>query len=187
MKTQLFEPLCGTSIENACIDALVIAKKDDCTVEFYFNGIKMEATPSNDVKELTDEYWSKSKAKTEEYLNSDEYKQQQEEYRKSQEEKENLCKDMLARHNTPILFANKEAWDKTVEANRDCSYGSAIMAYAERWMKLMEIIISEKGDITPDEIDKMSHVANLEGVTGFMHSCAKSIIHQTWTYGDKLQ
>lgn len=56
MKTQTFEPLCGTSIENACIDALVLAKKDDCTVEFNFNGIKMEATPSNGVKELTDEY-----------------------------------------------------------------------------------------------------------------------------------
>ena len=35
--------------------------------------------------------------------------------------------------------------------------------------------------------DKLSHEADVEGITGFMYGCAVSILSQCWKYGEELR
>ena len=35
--------------------------------------------------------------------------------------------------------------------------------------------------------DRLSHEADIEGITGFMYGCAVSILAQCWKYGEELR
>jgi len=45
-KTLTYDPLCGTSINFACKEAVAMAVNNKCHVKFNFNGINLEATPN---------------------------------------------------------------------------------------------------------------------------------------------
>lgn len=71
------------------------------------------------------------------------------------------------------------------EKNTD-PYGSCIFRYAERWAEMMEEQIA-RGKTIKEIADKTSHDADTEGITGFMYSCAVSILTQCWEHGEKLR
>lgn len=43
-----------------------------------------------------------------------------------------------------------------------------------------------RGEKIPLIADAMSHLADDDGITGFMHGAAKALLKQTWKYGDQL-
>ncbi|MCQ4893248.1 hypothetical protein NE607_09165 [Dorea longicatena] len=69
-------------------------------------------------------------------------------------------------------------------------YGRACFTYAERWAGLLEKKIAESADpekAIVDNAGKLSHEADIEGITGFMYGAAVSILSQCWLYGEYLR
>ena len=65
-------------------------------------------------------------------------------------------------------------------------YGAAVMTYAERWARLMEVRMA-KGERIADIADQCSHLADVEGITGFMYGCAVSTLAAVWIHGEALR
>lgn len=71
------------------------------------------------------------------------------------------------------------------EKNRD-DYGACIFRYAERWANLMEQQL-EQGAKLEDIAEKLSHEADVEGITGFMYGAAVAVLAKCWEYGEELR
>ena len=70
-------------------------------------------------------------------------------------------------------------------------YGRACFTYAERWSEMLENLIESSADepmkVVVNNADRLSHEADVEGITGFMYGCAISILSQCWKYGEELR
>ena len=88
-----------------------------------------------------------------------------------------------------IIEGKKPEYKDWYEKNSD-PYGRACFTYAERWAGLLEKKIEESGDpekAIVDNAEKLSHKADIEGITGFMYGAAVSILSQCWLYGEYLR
>ena len=79
----------------------------------------------------------------------------------------------------------KDKFQEGRNVNKD-AYGNAVYKYLIRWANIMEDRMS-KGETISDMAEETSHKADTEGITGFMHGCAVSILAQTWEYGEELR
>lgn len=86
---------------------------------------------------------------------------------------------------TKFKVGNEENWKKCVDANSNDSYGFACLQYAARWAALMDVEL-EKGATVVVVAKKTSHLADTEGITGFMYGCALSCLCSCWVHGEKL-
>ena len=91
----------------------------------------------------------------------------------------------------PLALRDADAWQAYVTANSD-GYGAACVRYAEKWGRLMQTQIPEGNDNAPAEViasvaDECSHLADDEGITGFMYGAAVSMLAQAWIYGEELR
>lgn len=88
-----------------------------------------------------------------------------------------------------ILEGKEQEYKDWYEKNSD-PYGRAYFTYAERWAGLLEKKIAESADpekAIVDNAGKLSHEADVEGITGFMYGAAVSILSQCWLYGEYLR
>jgi hypothetical protein len=85
----------------------------------------------------------------------------------------------------PMELVDEAAWQSSKDANTD-PYGSGIIRYAEAWARLMQAEIAN-GAALEDIADDTSHVADVEGVTGFMHGAAVALLAECWVHGDRLR
>ena len=80
----------------------------------------------------------------------------------------------------------KKLWNKGLSNNTD-SYGGGVYTFAESWSNLMEKEI-KLGDLELSNFaKKMSHKADIEGITGFMYGAAVNILASVWIYGESLR
>lgn len=84
-----------------------------------------------------------------------------------------------------MKFKNEELWKKAVDNNKD-PYGSGVIRYCEKWADLMERRI-DKGETVYQCAEETSHLADTEGITGFMYGCAVNILSGVWQYGEDLR
>ena len=84
-----------------------------------------------------------------------------------------------------------EAW-KVKQQGEGAGYGLACFSYAERWARKLQHVI-DGAPATPVDVivrehaDRLSHDADVEGVTGFMYGMAVSILAQCWEHGEALR
>jgi len=185
MKTKQLEVSPGNNIRSACDEAVKMAKIERCNVEFDFNDQKIIASPDSDPAALAKGYMDECERRHAEYVASPEYKRQQEEYDRKQRERENKLNSMLAGAPEHMTLRDPEGWKKSCEVNSD-GYGGAVMSYAERWARLMEARMA-KGERIADIADECSHLADSEGITGFMYGCAVGILSKVWQHGEALR
>lgn len=84
-----------------------------------------------------------------------------------------------------MQIINQEVWNKGRSNNQD-GYGKAIYDYAERWADLIEQAIAE-GKKLQDVADELSHLADTEGITGFMYGAAVATLSHVWKHGEELR
>ena len=89
-----------------------------------------------------------------------------------------------------ILEGREQDYKDWLDKNTN-PYGRGCFTYAERWAEMLENLI-ENSTETPmkvivDNADRLSHKADVEGITGFMYGCAVSILSQCWKYGEELR
>lgn len=78
----------------------------------------------------------------------------------------------------------KEVLYKEWLDNNQDSYGRACFTYAERWATMLEHLIesstSDPMKVIVQNAERLSHEADVEGITGFMYGCAVGILSQCW-------
>jgi hypothetical protein len=185
MKTEKYEPLGGDTIEDACREAVRLAKLLNLAVEFDFNEKKLTARPETDPLALAQYYRDECYRLHAEYLASPEYKRQIEESVRKQRDRDGALEAALAFAPAQMSLREPELWRKSCEANTD-DYGGGVITFAERWARLMEARLA-KGEPIAAMADECSGLADNEGITGFMYGCAVSILAQVWTHGEALR
>jgi len=71
-KTLTYDPLCGTSINFACKEAIAMAMTNNCHVKFNFNGVKLEATPNSTPTRLISQFHTELDENARKYAESPE-------------------------------------------------------------------------------------------------------------------
>lgn len=110
----------------------------------------------------------------------------QQEAKEAQERKDAELVTALASAPATLTLRDPEGWAKAVEVNSGDPYSNAVITYAERWGRLMEgrIAAGEKLEACAVET---SHLANNEGITGFMYGAAVVTLSQVWIHGEQLR
>ena len=182
---QTFEPSIGSSISDAAVRMVAIAVDTDDIVTADFNGITLTASATTVPDEVVTYYTEESKRRHDAYLASPEYAAKMVEAEKAARKAEADAAELLARAPATMTLRDTDGWDKSVAANQD-GYGAGVMRYAERWARMMEAEIAA-GKTLKECANSTSHTAETEGITGFMHSCAISILSQVWIHGEGLR
>ena len=78
------------------------------------------------------------------------------------------------------------------KAKQGDPYGERIFSYAEDWANLMEKQMAELPDWTPETViakyaSPLSHLADTDGITGFMYGASVSVLSKVWIHGDLLR
>jgi len=177
--------MAGNFISEACKEAVAMAMNENCNVTFDFNGIELTATPSSNPAALAQSYSDESDRRLREYIASPEYKARQEEAERKERERKASVAAVLAGAPDRMTLRDAEGWKKACDANQD-GYGGAVMTYAERWARMMEARMA-KGERIADIADECSHLADEEGITGFMYGAAVSTLAAVWIHGEALR
>lgn len=185
MKTKRYESIPGNHISTACKEAVEMARRDACNVEFDFNEITLTATPDTDPSALSKSYSDECDRRHREYIATPEYKAKQEESARLDRERKAKNAALLAAAPASMTLRDAEGWKKACDANKD-GYGGAVMTYAERWARMMEARMA-KGERIADVADECSHLADEEGITGFMYGAAVSTLAAVWIHGEALR
>jgi hypothetical protein len=89
--------------------------------------------------------------------------------------------------NAPAMqFSDENFWSTATATGHGISYREAILAYAERWARLMQLELTE-GKALKQVWLEVSHEADLEGITGDVFTYAVSLLAQCWVHGERLQ
>jgi hypothetical protein len=185
MKTRILESLPGDHLTKVCAEAVRIAKAETCIVEFEFNEIHLKATPDTEAATLIAAYDAACEAARIAYAASPECKARAEAAEERERERAAKVAELLAIAPANMTLKDEAGWKLSVEKNPD-PYGSAVNTYAERWARLMEARMS-KGERIGDIADECSHLADEEGITGFMYGCAVGILSHVWIHGEALR
>ncbi len=177
--------MAGNHISIACEEAVALAMKNGCNVEFDFNEIKLTATPETIPAVLAQSYSEECARRHEAYIATPEYKAREEEYQRKERERKAKVDYVLADAPANMTLSDPDGWKKACDANKD-GYGGAVMTYAERWARIMEARMA-KGERIADIADESSHMADEEGITGFMYGAAVSTLAGVWIHGEALR
>lgn len=74
---------------------------------------------------------------------------------------------------------DKAAFENFVQINSQDGYSYACVQYAARWARLMEENIA-KGVTGKEMVERTSHEANTDGITGAMHGAARAVLKHHW-------
>jgi len=114
-----------------------------------------------------------------------------EEYAKREAAKTAALNEALAAAQ-PLALKDESRWQEYVTTNTDGGYGEACVRYAEKWGRLMQERMAHAPDVAPADwiaanADDCSHVADDEGITGFMYGAAVTMLSHCWIYGEELR
>ena len=87
----------------------------------------------------------------------------------------------------PFSLKDKDAWEQSVEVNKDDRLSNGITLYAARWAHMMEAEMEQYGVSLPNCANRLSHEADLIGLSGAAFWCAVNVLEQVWEYGDGLR
>ena len=89
-----------------------------------------------------------------------------------------------------ILEGKEKVYKDWYDINND-EYSRACFTYAERLADMLENLIESSDEdamtVIVNNADRLSHEADIEGITGFMYGCAVNILAQCWKYGEELR
>lgn len=179
------EAMPGEHVSDVAEKMVALARESDDEVTADFNGITLTARADSCATTIAADYSAECSRRHEAYVNSDEYKRRQREAEEKQRQQDLLLQGALSVAPEHLTLKDAEGWRKAVESNTD-GYGSAVIRYAERWARLMESRLMG-GESIASSAEQMSHLADNEGITGFMYGCAVSILSSVWIHGEELR
>jgi len=171
--TLLYEPEPGESIGETSEVMVAIANESVESVTATFNDIELIAHPGDHPQAIASSYSAECDRLYREYVASAEDANQPD-----------ALEDALLLSPEHLTLKNEAGWQKSSKANHD-RYGDAVIAYAERWARLMEGRIA-RGETVEGCAEAASRMADREDITAFMYDCAESILSRVWIHGEEL-
>ena len=167
----------GQDITDACHEMVALADKHGEAVLMEFNGIKLAAAPGDNPQDTVDAYHAEMQRKSDEWHASPAYAEQQRQATLAAEQRRADLADALAKAPAePDL--DREKWDPWLAKQSD-GYSRAVFTYAHLWARIMEgAAVNNTLDIK--EAERLSRLADVEGITGAMYGMAVSVLRQTW-------
>lgn len=171
-------------VNDAAKAVVRLALADGCEARCEFNGTDIVATPGTTEADALAGWTAEMDRKRAEWEASDECKRLREKQEREARERRAAFEDAI--RDAPALALRDPArWAEYVMANQD-SYGGACVRYAETWGRIMQARIA-RGETIADCADAASHLADDEGITGFMYGCAVAMLAQAWEHGEELR
>lgn len=186
MKTYVPGP--GEDINRAAEEMVKLANFSGQPVTAEFNEIPLDASPGSDPKEIAAGYMAEMQRRSDEYHASPEYKQRQQEAKEAHQHKLEQQAAALAIAPATLTLRDPAGWHKAVEVNKADPYSNAVIVYAEKWARIMEARMKQVDGLTVAECaEAASHLADDDGITGFMYGAAVSTLSAVWIHGDALR
>lgn len=196
----------GMSIDDAIPNMIVRARDLNCIIRYNFNGVIISAAPDSDPNLLFRDWRRASSGFTDknvgpypaavltqqelendrriEAKNNLSWKRSESAYKGWATRRRNALSAKLA--DAPEMEISDEAiWENYKSKNQD-GYGGGIIAYAERWARLMQVEINE-GKKLEDIAETTSHEADIDGISGFMYGAAVHTLANSWKHGEQLR
>lgn len=168
-------------------------------IKLEFNGVTLIVTKENaDVERIYEEWKTgmeanaeKESVEREAYMKTPEYRAERAKDLKLQTRRETVEKEVLAvDESSELEFKDDEAkakWEHWVEINSKDGYSMGVVTYARRWAKYMQHLMIKHNKAIYQIADEVSHVTDIEGITGFMYGCAVAMLSECWKYGEELR
>ena len=163
--------------------AMAMSKEYNCLVQYVFNGITVSIQPHmNDVKKIRDNFCRRLDNAIDNYATPEGYKNKL--LRKLAGIKQKRKNDETLAYIADEKFETpyKWVWAENKLINND-GYGTATIRYAEIWAKLMQKEMRNGAKLTKELAKQTSERADIEGITGFMHSIATNLLVTDWAHG----
>jgi len=181
-----YDAVPGETIKEAAAAMSKMANEMNQQVKCVFNDIELIADVGCDLADtIVAQFWKESDRRSKEYAESEEYKKQRIEMDRKHNERLSKQKAMLDKAPFQMSLMDHRLWKVAVETNKD-GYGSCVVRYADKWARLMELQMSE-GVALESCAEEMAHLADDEGITGFMYGCAVGILAKVWLHGESLR
>lgn len=174
----------GDHIVDAAQRAIGTAKVG-APVELEFNEIVLTVMHGVTAGDVAAEYHRLVDARAAAYRATPEYKERQRATEEKGRQRDQERAAALAKAPAKMTLRDADGWAECCKNNSD-GYGSAVIRYAEVWARLMESMIAG-GATLSDCAKNASHLADSEGITGFMYGAAVGILAHVWVYGDELR
>jgi hypothetical protein len=153
-------------------------------VECTFNDIELLFSPGTTPEQIEAYFDAESKRRSDEYnARPDVIARRAEQERKDDEHTKQL--DELLSVAPPIQLRDEAAWKVWQDSNQD-GYGAAVVRFAEKWGRVMQVRMAE-GRALIDCANDASHFVDDDGITGFMYGCAAQMLAQCWIHGEELR
>jgi hypothetical protein len=160
------------------------ADAHEAKVISVFNGVPIFIVPDENPEEMTRRYMHDFDRRALDHKNSPEVEQRMLELRRKHEEK--VAEQTAILGEAPQMsLSDPDAWAHGLALNTD-GYGSAVYRYAEKWARIMEARLAA-GQTIQECAKSASHLADDEGITGFMYGCAVGILARCWRHGEELR
>jgi hypothetical protein len=194
----------GHNIQQVIAKAITQATLNGTEVETEFNGINVVVNSTTDQVALVRDFMNAHLMKWEEigpnppvqynadvmaqiklakYLEEQELLKRQAEWdRQAAEKQADFDKSV---EGVEMEVTDTESWNDYVKVNTD-GYGKACVDYARNWARLMQKKMSDGAELK-DIAGACSHLADTEGITGFMYGAAVSMLSKCWSHGEELR
>ena len=198
------ESLPGDMFTNVAQQALFIAIKKNCTVEFDFNEIKCLVDNNTNLALLYRDYsnahrmeWKTVGPNCAEVYDAEIQVELERRSKLAEEKAEQMRKEYEAKDEAErktfeektkgieLELSDAAGWQKFVDSNKD-PYGACCVEYAAGWAKLMQLEMAN-GKAVKDCAGETSYQLGFLGITGFMYGCAVSMLSRCWKYGEELR
>ena len=149
------------------------------------NGVNVTAQPGDDPDSLHARWNDQMDANAAAYRASPEYAEAQRKRAEKEAKKKAEYDELIALAPVEPTWTDRALWNGWVKANTD-GYGAATIHYARTWARLMEAAVAH-GQTISECADRLSFVADQDGITGAMHGFAVSMLCDAWVYGPELK
>ena len=201
----IYEVLCGSSISPTIHESINLAERNRKRVSFKFNEVLVHVN-ADSIAELIYRDWNRAMSNfipkevgpyptvtlSDKELASDarvdaenqaRWAAQAAVWKDEADAKKQRVEAMLVGA-ADIELIDKRGWKLCIKNNQE-PYGAAVVSYARRWAQLMQIELAE-GKTLEDVFEETGDDADLEGITGFQHGAAVSILSHVWSHGEEL-
>jgi len=180
-----YEPHLGEDITQAAASLVTLANSEQTSASMTFNDILLHAVPGMDPAALVDAYHTACEQRAEAYRASPAGQAARQQAIEAAQRRTTDLATILVHAPATMTLRDAQGWQLALSVNPD-PYGHAVMTYAERWARCMEAEMA-RGMSLNDCAERCSHLADEEGVTGFMHGCAVSTLAAVWIHGEALR
>jgi len=202
----IYQALIGSTVFHAIAEALELASSEGHTITFQFNEVTVTVAHDSDAN-LIYRDWDRAMngyidknvgpypkpVLTDEEVASDARIEAENQLRRQVQYDEQQAKEQAQRQQVDSILADaptielsdEKTWREFKAKNRDC-YGAGVIAYAQRWARLMQVEIAA-GKKLEDIAEDTSFLADTDGITGFMYGCAVTTLAQCWKHGEQLR